>query len=84
MQLIFSPNATRAMMAMPKKDAAAMMKRLQAIAEAPFGMHAGVQRMKGGVAFRVRQGDWRAVYRVDRATQQVIVDTVGHRREVYR
>ena len=71
-------------MAMPKRDAVAMMKRLHAIAEGPFGQHAGAERMKGGVAFRLRQGDWRAIYRVDRATQQVIVDTVGHRREVYR
>jgi mRNA interferase RelE/StbE len=84
MRLIFSPTATRAMMAMPKRDATALMKRLQTIAEAPFTQHAGVKQMQGSVAFRARQGDWRAVYRVDRDAQQVIVDNVGHRREIYR
>jgi mRNA-degrading endonuclease RelE of RelBE toxin-antitoxin system len=32
--------------------------------------------------FRVRQGDWRAVYAVEDG--DVVVDRVAHRREVYR
>jgi mRNA-degrading endonuclease RelE of RelBE toxin-antitoxin system len=32
--------------------------------------------------WRVRRGDWRAVYRVERG--DVVVDRVAHRREVYR
>jgi mRNA-degrading endonuclease RelE of RelBE toxin-antitoxin system len=32
--------------------------------------------------FRVRQGDWRAVFSLEEG--DVIVDRVAHRREVYR
>jgi mRNA-degrading endonuclease RelE of RelBE toxin-antitoxin system len=39
--------------------------------------------MQGAPAgrFRVRQGDWRAVFRID--ADDVIVDVIGHRKEVY-
>jgi mRNA interferase RelE/StbE len=84
MRLIFSPTATRAMMAMPKKDATALTRRLEAIAADPFSRQASVTRMQGEEHFRVRHGNWRAMYHVDRTTQEVVVDTVGHRHEVYR
>jgi mRNA interferase RelE/StbE len=83
-QLIFAARAIKAMMAMPKKDAAALTRWLEAIATDPFSHQASVTRMQGDEHFRVRHGNWRAMYHVDRATQQVVVDTVGHRREVYR
>jgi mRNA-degrading endonuclease RelE of RelBE toxin-antitoxin system len=35
-------------------------------------------------SFRVRHGDWRAVYVVDRAADVVRVERIGHRSEVYR
>jgi mRNA-degrading endonuclease RelE of RelBE toxin-antitoxin system len=46
---------------------------------------ANVTRLKGEQGlFRLRQGDWRAVYRVDRAAQEVRVLVVEKRSEVYR
>jgi hypothetical protein len=46
---------------------AALIARLEAIAEQPFAKHANVERIKGETeAFRLRQGDWRAKYRIDR------------------
>jgi hypothetical protein len=44
-----------------------LIARLEAIAEQPFAKHANVERIKGETeAFRLRQGDWRAKYRIDR------------------
>ncbi|MFL5104336.1 MAG: type II toxin-antitoxin system RelE family toxin [Xanthobacteraceae bacterium] len=40
--------------------------------------------MKSEDGFRARQGDWRAVYKVDTEYDAVIVERVEHRREVYR
>ena len=37
-----------------------------------------------GEAYRIRQGDYRAVYVIDDKARVVIVVKVGHRREVYR
>jgi hypothetical protein len=45
---------------------AALIDRLEAIAEQPFATHRNVERIKGEPDdFRLRQGDWRALYRGD-------------------
>lgn len=69
--------------AMPKADARRLLDQLQKIAEAPEKPHPNMVPLVGesGV-FRVRQGDWRAVFSVEQG--DVIVDRVAHRREVYR
>jgi mRNA-degrading endonuclease RelE of RelBE toxin-antitoxin system len=69
---------------MPPKDSAALMKKLEAVGADPFGARPWAKRLTGTAAFRARQGDWRAVYRIDRETRQVVVDHIDHRREVYR
>ncbi len=41
-------------------------------------------RMKGIEAFRLRVGDYRVIYDLDRAKGVLHLLSVGHRREVYR
>jgi mRNA interferase RelE/StbE len=83
MPLILSPAATKALLAMPKREREQLRARLLAIAAAPHDRHPSVIAMQGAPAgrFRVRQGDWRAVFRID--ADDVIVDVIGHRKEVY-
>ena len=51
----------------------------------PFAEHPNVKSLRGELnAFRLRQGDWRALYRVDRATQQVRVYVIDTRARAYR
>ncbi len=84
MALIFSRDSVRALLAMPKKDAERLRERLDAIAAAPADRHPAVEVMQGKPVgrFRVRQGDWRAVFRIDGA--DVVVERIGNRKEVYR
>jgi mRNA interferase RelE/StbE len=85
MELVWSRRASKGLARLPAKARAAMIDRLEAIAAAPFARHANVEPLKGEPdVFRVRQGDWRAVYQVDRDADQVRVVTVAARREVYR
>jgi mRNA interferase RelE/StbE len=83
MSLILSRTAVKEFLAMPKREREQMKTRLEAIASDPEGSHPSVIAMKGEPAgrFRVRQGDWRAVYTlIDR---DVVVIRIAHRREVY-
>ena len=45
---------------------------------------ADVKKLKGRDAWRIRVGDYRVIYEIHDRVLQVIVITVGHRREVYR
>ena len=44
----------------------------------------GSTKLKGRDGYRIRVGDYRALYFVDEATREVTVYRVAHRREVYR
>ncbi len=83
MALLIPPAVFRQLAAMPKADARRLLDRLEKIADAPHARHPNVVQLVGepGV-YRVRQGDWRAVFSIEEG--DVIVDRVAHRREVYR
>ena len=70
---------------MPAKASAAMLNRLEAISANPFGRHANVCPLTGEKdAFRLRQGDWRAVYRIVRKESEMRVVLVDVRESIYR
>ena len=83
MALLIPPTVFKQLAAMPKADARRLLDRLENIADAPENPHPNVVPLVGepGV-FRVRQGNWRAVFSI--AEGDVIVDRVAPRREVYR
>ena len=45
---------------------------------------ADVKKLKGREAWRIRVGDYRVIYEIHDRQLQVLVITVGHRREIYR
>ena len=85
MQLVFEKAAIKGLKKMAPKAAKAMTRRLEAIAADPFAAHANVETIKGEKdAFRLRQGDWRAVYRLVRENGQMRVVLVDVRGSVYK
>jgi mRNA interferase RelE/StbE len=45
---------------------------------------ADVKKLKGRDAWRIRVGDYRVIYEIHDRVLQIIVITVGHRRDIYR
>lgn len=45
---------------------------------------AGCVKLAGGEGWRIRVGDWRALYDIDDGAQVVTILRVKHRRDVYR
>ena len=45
---------------------------------------ADVKKLKGRSAWRIRVGDYRVIYEIRDRELQILVITVGHRREIYR
>ncbi len=85
MRLLLEKPARKGLDRMPAKAADAMLARLERIAADPFGHHPNVTAMQGMKdAFRLRQGDWRAVYRLDRGANAMLIVLVDVRGGVYR
>jgi len=85
MRMIFSRGAVRELAALPPRDRAALLEKLRGFAAEPFGDHPWALPMRGRHdTVRIRQGDWRAVCRIDRDGDIITVEFVANRREVYR
>ncbi|WP_044564055.1 type II toxin-antitoxin system RelE/ParE family toxin [Azospirillum sp. B4] len=83
MKLLIEASALKALMKMPRSDAAALRDKLKAFAADPVAVHPWAKAFGGGMG-RIRHGDWRAVYRIDGQAVTVVVLKIGNRREIYR
>lgn len=84
-KLLLLRAARKQLEAMPKADAAAILSKLKAVAADPFGNHPQAKKLANVASgYRLRHGEWRATYIINRSTEAIIVDAIKHRREVYR
>jgi mRNA interferase RelE/StbE len=75
-------SAERELKKLPGQWIARIVPRLQSLASNP--RPAGCKKLSGGDAeWRIRVGDYRAVYTIDDARSLVEVTRIRHRREVY-
>jgi mRNA interferase RelE/StbE len=86
MRLVIEKAAMRRLNSLPMSIRESVRRRLDEIAADPFAKHANVKRYKGGGpdSFRLRHGQWRAVYRIDRNAQEMQVQIIDTRGSVYR
>ena len=84
MKLIFSPGAARALPRLPRKDGMALLAKLQQVAEDPLGKYPWAKRLTDQPGFRARHGDWRAIYRLDHGSGEMLVEKIAKREEAYR
>lgn len=85
MKIELTKAAQKGLSKMPPKARSALVGKLSVVAANPFIKHSfDVKAMKGVQdTFRIRQGDWRAVYRVVRVEDTLIVLIIDVRGEVY-
>jgi mRNA-degrading endonuclease RelE of RelBE toxin-antitoxin system len=67
------------------KDREALLRKIGQFAADPSAPAPWAKPLAGvRHAVRIRQGDWRAVCRIDRAAKTVTVEAAGDRKEIYR
>jgi mRNA interferase RelE/StbE len=79
MDVVFTATAARQWLSLPDDVRRRLNAKLMAFARTGAG---NVKRLKGSAGARLRVGDWRIVYYVERG--KIVVAAVGHRREIYR
>jgi mRNA-degrading endonuclease RelE of RelBE toxin-antitoxin system len=83
MHLIYTPEATAGLLALPKADAKRIREALEQVVRSHPQRMPFVTEMVGRPGFwRLRKGNWRAIYRVDGGG--LTVESVGKRGDIYR
>lgn len=78
----FSSAAAKQVRKLDRGARTRVLRALSALAEEP--RPAGVKKLVGADnAWRIRIGEYRAIYEIDDGVLTVVVFRVGHRREVY-
>lgn len=82
-ELRYTREAEKGLAAMPKADARRIIAKLEQLAEDPRKM-AGVKKLVDREGYRLRSGDWRAVFTLEHGKLIVTVIAISNPREAYR
>ncbi len=81
-QVIIPKSVRKELDRLPEKIADRVLARLVELETNP--RPADAKKLKGRNAWRIRVGDYRVIYKIHGRVLQILVITVGHRREIYR
>lgn len=81
-RLLIKPSAVKELEAAPRRDRRRLVMRMRDLAEQP--RPPGAEKLSGHDLYRVRQGNYRILYKIVDQDLVVTVIKIGHRRDVYR
>lgn len=82
-ELTYTRDAAKDLAGLPKADARRIVAKLEAVAVDPRNAP-GVRKLTGREGYRVRSGDWRALFLLDHGRLVVTVVKVDKRSDAYR
>ncbi len=82
-KVIFKPSVEKDLRSLPPSVVARVFKHVEALKDEPFPRQS-IKLAGAELLYRVRVGDYRVIYGVDKDNKQVIIHYVRHRRDAYR
>ena len=83
-QVLFSNEAQRALLSLPRPLAVRIQEKLTMVASDPYAHHNNVTKLQNRPGYRLRVGDWRVIYEVRNDELVILVVKIAPRGEVYR
>ncbi len=80
--VVFSRSAEKDLRRLSPEMRQRMGQAIRALENDPFG--AATKPLRGREQWRLRVGDYRVLYTLDRDAKRLTIIAAGHRREVYR
>ncbi|MCZ2121573.1 MAG: type II toxin-antitoxin system RelE/ParE family toxin [Anaerolineaceae bacterium] len=83
-KIIYTTQATKSLLNMPRNTAKLIREKIEQVAADPFSSIPNAKKLQGRDGYRLRVGDWRVIYEVNKKEITIIVLKVAPRGEVYR
>jgi len=83
-RIVFTRQAERALLKMPRQAADQVRQKLLRLAENPYAPTNNATRLQGRAGYRLRIGDWRVIYEVEDDVLRILVLKIGKRGDIYR
>ena len=81
--ILLKPSVERDLRSLPKTVIARVMRQIESLEDEPVPRHS-VKLVGAEQLYRIRVGDYRIVYEIDKEVKQILIHYVRHRREAYR
>lgn len=81
-EIILSNRAEKRLSRLPLREYERVLQAVKNLAEDPRPRNS--RKLQGREGWRIRVGDYRAVYEIDDTAREVLVVTIGHRKDIYR
>lgn len=82
MKVVFVKSAEKELLNLDKNLAKRIFQKIGLLKDDPYGQNS--QKLEGGKGHRIRLGDYRVVYTINKENQTITIIKIGHRREVYK
>lgn len=83
-EVIYRKTAQKALLRMPTATRTEFCDAFCLLAENPFRHDLDIKPLQGREGFRLRIGQWRAIYRVERERLLILVLDIGSRGNIYK
>lgn len=82
MKLILLKSAQKELDHLDDRIALSISNKILTLKDNPFGGNS--KKLAGGKGYRIRIGNYRVVYTIDKEKQIILIIKIGHRKEIYR
>jgi mRNA interferase RelE/StbE len=83
-KITYTTQAAKSLLKMPRNTANLIREKLDEIANDPFASIPNAKKLQGRSGYRLRIGDWRVIYEINKDQVVIIVMKIAPRSEVYR
>ena len=82
MKILFVKTAEKELLSLNKNLGQRIFQKISLLTNDPYGQNS--QKLEGNKGYRIRIGDYRVVYTIDKENQTILIIKIGHRREIFR
>jgi mRNA interferase RelE/StbE len=83
-RITYTTQAAKALLRMPRNSALLIRERIEQVAVDPFASISNAKKLQGRSGYRLRIGDWRVIYEINRDEVVILVLKIAPRGEVYK
>jgi mRNA interferase RelE/StbE len=83
-KIVFTKQAAKSLQSIPREIASSIREKLAQIANESFAPHPNASKLQARPGYRLRIGDWRVIYDVQKEELVIVILKIAPRGEVYR
>ena len=82
MKILFVKSAEKELLSLNKSLGQRIVQKISLLENNPYGQNS--QKLEGSKGYRIRIGEYRVVYIIDKENKTILIIKIGHRKEIYR